>query len=172
MMMRILEAGGLPVLTDGERAADIDNPNGYYEFEPVKTTATDSSWLAQADGRVVKMIYKLLPDLPDDHTYHVVFMQRALKEVAASQNTMLVRRGLSPSGPSDAHALVGTFAAEVATIKTWLRAQPNFRVLYVNYNHLLAAPHDHLPAVTDFLGGRLDEVAMARVIDPVLYRQH
>ena len=51
MMMRILEAGGLPPLTDGIRTADRDNPNGYYEFEPVKQTARDVSWLAQAEGR-------------------------------------------------------------------------------------------------------------------------
>ena len=171
MMMHILEAGGMPVLTDGVRPPDADNPNGYYEFEPVKATATDPSWLAQADGRAVKMVYKLLPDLPAGRTYQVVFMQRALKEVAASQNTMLARRSLSPSGPSDAHALVGAFADEVASIKVWLRDQSNFRVLYVNYNRLLDAPAEPLAALNAFLGGGLNEAAMVRVIDPALYRQ-
>ena len=36
MMMRMLEAGGLPPLTDGLRAPNDDNPLGYYEFERVK----------------------------------------------------------------------------------------------------------------------------------------
>jgi len=45
MMMKILEAGGIPVLADHIRSADIDNPNGYYEFEPVKSTDEDASWL-------------------------------------------------------------------------------------------------------------------------------
>ena len=31
LMMNMLEAAGLPVLTDGERIADDDNPKGYFE---------------------------------------------------------------------------------------------------------------------------------------------
>jgi len=171
MMMRILEAGGLPVLTDGLRAADADNPNGYYEFEPVKDTTRDPSWLAQADGKAVKVVYKLLYDLPTDRPYFVIFMQRALKEVIASQTAMLARLGQTPTGPTDGHRLVSAFAAEVAAIRTWLRDRPCFRVVYVNYNRLLAAPAAPLAAVNAFLGGHLDETAMRAVIDPQLHRQ-
>lgn len=64
MMMKMLEAGGVPPLCDGERTADSDNPNGYYEFEPVKNTKNDPSWLKQAPGKAVKMVYSLLYDLP------------------------------------------------------------------------------------------------------------
>ena len=32
-MMQMLLAGGMPVLTDGKRVADEDNPQGYWEFE-------------------------------------------------------------------------------------------------------------------------------------------
>ena len=35
----------MPVLIDHIRTADHDNPNGYYEFEAVKRTKQDSSWL-------------------------------------------------------------------------------------------------------------------------------
>ena len=76
MMMRILEAGGMPVLVDAARPADVDNPNGYYEFEPAKSIREDASWLTQAEGRAVKMVYKLLYDLPPDRAYHVLFLQR------------------------------------------------------------------------------------------------
>ena len=171
MMMRILEAGGMLVLTDGVRSPDDDNPNGYYEFEPVKNTRNDSSWLAAADGKAVKMVYKLLYDLPPDRPYSVIFMQRALKEVVASQTRMLARLGQAPAGPSDEHTLVGTFAAEVAGVRAWLRERSCFRVLCVNYNGLVDAPAVPLNAVNAFLGGHLDEAAMCRVIDPNLYRQ-
>ncbi|MEI6212004.1 MAG: sulfotransferase domain-containing protein [bacterium] len=192
MMMRILEAGGLPLLTDQVRVADVDNPNGYCEFEPVKTTADDSSWLAQAEGRVVKMVYKLLYDLPANRTYHVVFLQRALKEVVASQNRMLAHRraneGVQTMGQSDSltvglsdrptvqpaldeHTLVEAFAAEVAACKAWLRCQPNFQVLYVNYNQLLDAPQAHVAKINAFLGGQWNEAAMCQVVDPKLYRE-
>ena len=43
LMMKMLEAGGMEVLVDNIRAADIDNPRGYHEFEPVKQTKNDSS---------------------------------------------------------------------------------------------------------------------------------
>ena len=66
MMMRMLDAGGLPALTDNIRTADEDNPRGYYEFEPVKKTKEDASWLERAPGKVVKMVYRLLYDLPAD----------------------------------------------------------------------------------------------------------
>lgn len=36
MMMRMLEAGGMEVVTDGIRKAKENNPQGYYEFERVK----------------------------------------------------------------------------------------------------------------------------------------
>jgi hypothetical protein len=175
MMMRILEAGGLPPLTDGLRAADRDNPNGYYEFEPVKETARDAAWLVQAEGRAVKLVYLLLRDLPLDRPYRVVFMQRALKEVVASQAAMLERLGRRPGGPGDPHALVASFAAEIASTKAWLAATPCFRVIYLNYNRLLADPRPHLSDLQTFLAHEdappLDLDAMCGVVDPALYRQ-
>lgn len=171
MMMRILEAGGMPVLTDGVRAADVDNPNGYYEFEPAKTTREDPSWLTQAECKAVKMVYKLLFDLPPDRTYQVIFIQRTLTEVIASQNRMLARMGQGTTGVVADRAWVTGFAAEIAATRAWLRARPCFRVLFINYNRLLSAPADPLTSVNTFLGGHLDKTAMRAAIDPRLYRQ-
>ena len=90
MMMQAIAAGGIPALTDGFRAADVDNPRGYYEFEPVKKTREDASWLDRAGGKVVKMVYRLLYDLPaEGYEYRVVFMRRDIREVLASQKKML-----------------------------------------------------------------------------------
>ena len=93
LMMKMLEAGGLPVLVDNVREADVDNPRGYYEFEPVKALKSDASWVAPALGKAVKMVYLLLMDLPSDQDYRVVFMRRNLDEVLASQKAMLDRMG-------------------------------------------------------------------------------
>ncbi|HFD38992.1 MAG TPA: sulfotransferase family protein, partial [Anaerolineae bacterium] len=83
MMMKMLEAGGLPVLTDQIRAADEDNPKGYYEFERVKQIEHDQEWLPDAQGKAVKMIAALLKHLPPDYEYKIVFMQRDMQEVLA-----------------------------------------------------------------------------------------
>ena len=92
MMMQMLEAGGVLVYTDNVRRADEDNQRGYFELEAVKRTKDDKAWLREASGKAVKMIYQLLYDLPPDYDYRVVFMQRDLDEVLASQRSMLERR--------------------------------------------------------------------------------
>ena len=50
MMLRMLAAGGLPILTDGVRGADEDNPHGYLEWERVKSLQRDASWVAAAQS--------------------------------------------------------------------------------------------------------------------------
>jgi hypothetical protein len=79
LMLRMLERGGLPVIVDNLRQADDDNPNGYYEFEAVKRTKEDATWLDDSEGKVVKMVYKLLYDLPKDRSLRVVFMTRKIE---------------------------------------------------------------------------------------------
>jgi hypothetical protein len=170
MMMRMLEAGGLPALTDNIRTADEDNPRGYYEFEPVKQTKKDDSWLADTPGRCVKMVYRLLYDLPTDREYRVVFMQRNLDEVIASQNVMLERKGKS-GGVLPEEKLRSMFEGELGKCADWLASQSAFRTLYVNYNEVLVDPAPAIARLNDFLDGQLDTAAMARIIEPQLYRQ-
>src|SRR5205809_5271301 len=85
LMMQLLHAGGIPALTDHIRAPDTDNPRGYFEFERVKKVKEDAAWLPDARGKVVKMVSQLLYDLPATERYRVVFMERDLEEVLASQ---------------------------------------------------------------------------------------
>ena len=53
MMMQMLEAGGMPLLADGVRPPDPDNPRGYFEYSPVKALPRDRTWLGAARGRAV-----------------------------------------------------------------------------------------------------------------------
>ena len=170
MMMQMLEAGGIPALTDEIRTADDDNPKGYYEFEPVKKTKEDSSWLTSAPGKVVKMVYMLLYDLPPDREYHVVFMRRNLDEVLRSQDVMLQRSG-KQGGDLDQQQLIRVFRAHLDKCDKWLTEQPNFRAVYVNYNEILEKPAPAVNALNEFLGGKLNTSAMLAIVDPELYRQ-
>ena len=170
MMMKALEAGGLSVVTDAQRTADEDNPKGYYEMERVKQMDKgDTVWLADAQGKVVKVISALLEHLPPGYSYRVIFMQRAMPEVLASQKKMLERRGEPTDRVSD-EELTRLFSKHVQKVETWLRGQPNFQVLYVDYNRMLAAALPYVRQVNQFLGGLLDEQRMAEVVDPTLYR--
>lgn len=168
MMMQCIHAGGIPALADHVRAADVDNPKGYYEFEPVKTTREDPSWLEGSEGKVVKMVYRLLYDLPTDRSYRVVFMRRALDEVLASQRKMLDRLG-QDAGPDDA-AMRDLFLAELERFDEWVAGQECFAVLNVDYGEMVADPAAQAARVNDFLGGDLDVEAMADVVSPALHR--
>ena len=170
MMMRMLEAGGVPALIDNIRTADEDNPRGYYEFEPVKKSKEDPSWLNNAGGKVVKMVYRLLYDLPCDRQYWVVFMRRNLNEVVASQDVMLARKGRA-GGDLTKDKLITMFEKQLAEFDEWVKKQSSFRILYVNYNETLRNPRPTVRALDEFLGGNLNTAAMEKVIELQLYRQ-
>jgi hypothetical protein len=169
MMMRMLEAGGLPVMIDEIREADEDNPRGYYEFEAVKKTREDASWLESAPGKVVKMVYRLLYDLPAGYSYRVVFMRRKIEEVLASQQVMLNRMGRAGGEIDDAQA-AALFRSQLAKYEQWVARQPNFAVLDVSYNELLEDPAEPVRQICEFLGNGLDAAAMRGVVEPALYR--
>ncbi len=170
MMMQMLEAGGLEIVTDRERRPDDDNPRGYYEFEPVKKTRDDASWLPGAAGKVVKMIYRLLYDLPTEgHAYRVVFMEREMSEVLASQQKMLARLG-TEGGAADDQQMAALFGKQLAEVRDWLARQQGFSVLYVSYRDAVRDPRAVAEQVSEFLGGGLDVAAMAAAVDPSLYR--
>jgi hypothetical protein len=170
LMMQVLEAGGLPILTDDIREADSDNPKGYYEFERVKQVAQDHAWLKDARGKGVKMVSALLLDLPNTFTYRVVFMRRKMDEVLASQKTMLQRSGKPPDAISD-EKMAALFRKHLSQVEKWLSEQPNVQVLYVSYNEMIADPIKEIERIGQFLGNELDTDKMISVIDRTLYRQ-
>ena len=168
LMMQMLQAGGMPVLTDGIRTPDDDNPRGYLEFEPVKKTREDASWLENAQGKAVKMVYVLLRVLPPQWDYRVIMMRRDLKEVIESQRKMLERTGRKGASVS-AERMEKIFTDQLRSMREWLDAQPNFRVLDVEYRDCLNSPLGVAANVDRFLEPT-HRTRMAAVIDPALYR--
>jgi hypothetical protein len=168
LMMKMLESGGLPVLFDDVRPADIDNPLGYYEYEPVKALRSDASWIPRSRGMDVKMVHMLIYDLPPGVEYRVLFMHRDLDEVLASQKAMLERLG-KPARYDDA-TMARMFRSHLARFATWVEGRPNFRVLDVDYNAMVAEPRPIVAEIDRFLGGGLDVDVMVRIVDPGLYR--
>ncbi len=166
MMMKMLEAGGMSVVTDNARQADIDNPEGYYEFEKVKEIKEDISWLAGAQGKAFKMVSMLLCDLPKDFHFKVVFMERDIDEMLASQRKMLDRLGKE----ADAAEYEAMYMRHLSEMKAWLSGQPNFDVLYMDYGEVVAFPHENARKLARFFGKSLDIEKMASVIKPELYR--
>jgi Sulfotransferase domain len=167
LMMQMLAGGGVEVLTDHVRTADTGNPRGYYEFEPVKRTKQDPSWLPEARGKAVKMVSQLLYDLPPGERYRIIFMERNLDETLASQEKMLQRLG-RPAVPRE--QMKQSFTLHLDRLHEWLGRQRHLEVLRVSYNDLVERPEEQAGHVREFLGGRGDVRRMARAVDPSLYR--
>jgi hypothetical protein len=170
MMMKLLEAGGIPPLTDEIRVADVDNPEGYYEFERVKQLDKgDTGWLPLAEGKAVKIISALLPYLPKDRAYRIIFVRREVSEILASQRKMLVHRGEDPDSMDEAE-LTAVFDKHLRQLDAWMARQPNMTVMSIRYNDILADPASAVAQINAFAGGGLDVAAMNRVVDPAIYR--
>jgi hypothetical protein len=170
LVMQMLYAGGLPVLSDGQRAADTDNPRGYFEWERIKALPREPRAVAEAEGRAVKVISSLLLSLPPGQEYRVIFMLRPLDEVLASQAVMLQNRGTE--GPKLAPAaMLAALQAHLAQVNAWLRSRPDLAVLKLNFHGLLADPRGQAESMARFFGLPLDVEAMARQVDPSLHRQ-
>ena len=169
MMMRMLAEGGLSILTDEQRRADDDNPNGYFELEMVKQLREhDSAWLKEADGKVVKVISSLLEYLPAQYHYKIIFMERDFRETLDSQKKMLNHRGQEARLTDD--EMKQQFQAHLSNMKPWLVRQPNIEVLYVNYNALMTAPQPFCEKIAQFLELPLNQAQMLAVPDQELYR--
>jgi len=169
MMMRMLAEGGVPVITDELRHADSDNPAGYFEFETVRQlSAGNVAWLAHAGGKAVKVISALLEYLPLNYSYKIIFLERDLQEILASQRKMLANRNEAfVIGEREIELQV---RKHLSVMKPWLVRQPNMDVLYVNYNALMRGPEPFCERIADFLGVCLILYRMIAVPDGQLYR--
>lgn len=171
MMMQMLKAGGVSILTDGIRAPDEDNPFGYHEMDCVKHLGADDAWIGQAEGKAIKVVSPLLTHLPVTHVFKVIFMERPLVEILASQTVMLKRRGLmKDSGPPEAE-MQGHLEAHLRKIKVWLAGAEHITVRYQSYHDMLASTANQAREIAGFLSLPLDIEAMVNAVHPELYRQ-
>lgn len=175
MMMQMLVAGGLPPLTDGNRGADASNPKGYFEYRKATQLGSDSAWIVEARGKVVKIVAQLLPSLPAEiggkrAHYRIVFMERDLEEIVASQRTMLDRQERSGARLEQAH-LAEVFRAQLRKVHGEIEDR-KIPILRIRYADAINDPHSVAESVKRFFDDKpLDVAAMAGVVDPSLYRE-
>lgn len=176
MAMKMLAAGGMPVLTDGVRTPDESNPKGYYELEAVKELHKqgDTRWLLDARGKAIKVVSFLLTWLPETNDYKVIFMQRDLREVVASETTMLKKRGeggaASSGSAGDEEQTRVVYQQHLEKVHRFMANRSCFSTLTVGYRDALERPHEAAKRMRDFVGHPLDVNEMAQVADPSLYR--
>ncbi|MCW5803552.1 MAG: sulfotransferase family protein [Deltaproteobacteria bacterium] len=170
LMMQILGSGGLPLAMDGVRAADEDNPIGYFELEAVKQLrAGQSGFLTDLCGKAVKIVSLLLRELPRGFSYRVIFMMRDLSEVLASQRAMLARRGVTDD--IDDETMSTALRTELVRVADWCASREDVTLLYVPHDRLIRDSAREVARVNAFLGGALDEVSMSAAVRPELHRR-
>lgn len=175
LMMQMLEAGGLPPLTDRVRSADDDNPAGYYEWEPIKSIARQPALLDEPayERRALKCITALLSQLPSRHRYRVLFMVRPIEEIVRSQQRMMERRGTTASAGGTPEEMSGVLQKHRDETLAFLAARPQyFDVLLIDYPSLVADPALWIEKIAAFLGPELlpHSEHMAAAVQPALHR--
>jgi hypothetical protein len=171
MLMKMLEAGGMAIMTDAERTADIDNPKGYFEYERIKDLEkeTDKSYVREGRGKALKVISFLIKDLPDENDYRVIFMRRDLDEMLASQSKMIERLG-SVDSSAENEAMKEAYRNDIVRTRLLCKNRPNFELIEIHYKATIEDPAATARRVNAFLDDHLDEVAMRAAVDASLYR--
>lgn len=173
LMMQLLEAAGFQTFTDGKRVADDSNQRGYYEHEKVGSLLTqhDKAWITDARGKSLKVVAPLLAFLPQGlpnqaFHYRVIFLERPMEEILASQEAMLDRLGRAKATRGD---ISKVYREQVRHAKTWVNGH-GIPAIEIRYNDLVHRPETNLKRLIDFLGCEEKLTAMQGVILPSLHR--
>jgi predicted AlkP superfamily phosphohydrolase/phosphomutase/tetratricopeptide (TPR) repeat protein len=173
MLMQMLAAGGLAAVTDGIRAADEDNPRGYFELEAVKQMKSGTPWLEDARGKAVKIVAPLIPDLPDGVPCRVLLTERDINDIIASQRQMMIRRGRQVAEtPARLSRLQNEYLRLIVWTKGFLASRPDTKLLCLDRNAVIRDPRRAAEAINRFLGGNLDVDRMVGEVRPELSRQN
>ena len=167
-MIQMFSAGGLNVWTDGERTPDDSNRHGDYELERVRKLQTDTSWLNEAKGKVIKVVTPLVPFLPQECPYRIVFMERDLEEIVASQAKMLDRVGHN-GGKLGHEQLMQALSRQIQAARSLIQGH-QVPVLSVPFPDVLDSPAAVALRVAEFLHEGLDVQAMRCIVKPALHR--
>ena len=164
LMMQLINKAGIEILSDGLRKSDVSNPEGYYEYEPVKGIVKDNSFLKDASGKAVKIVAPLPMFMDKALKYKVIFMRREMNEVLRSQEVML-----NKDQSAEREKFRTIFQGHLDKTYQFLNTN-NIPYLDVNYAELVNAPGIILPAWKDFVGTDTSLEELMNVVKPDLYR--
>jgi hypothetical protein len=160
LMMQIMERTTLPILSDGLREKDVNNPEGYFELEAVKGIVKDNSFLKDASDKVIKIVTPLPLFLDKKLNYRILFMRRDLEEILRSQEKML---GRDQSSEREKFKTI----YELHLKKTYAFFESN-NIPYLNvwYKELVSNTEVELTKIIDFLELSEKWEDLANVVHP------
>ncbi len=175
LVMQMLAAAGCSILTDAERRPDADNPEGYLEWEGARQLGHRPGSIHAARGKVVKIVSPLLPLLPNQHRYRILFLRRPLDQVARSQARMIARRtGRGEAEPAETAAMERRLRKHLEWTTTHVSRLPNVTWFEIDFPALVAAPAAWVPQIARFCGVEPTPETLGKmlaVVRPELHRQ-
>ena len=84
------------------------------------------------------------------YDYRIIFVERELDEILASQRAMLDRSQASGEQPDD-DALKRAYQNQLSEIKSWLSRQTNMRTVFIPHGLALQSPESVATTVFDFM---------------------
>lgn len=166
-MMALLEVAGIPLIRDKKREADQHNPRGYFEWEGVKDLPAQVK-LPRLSGKALKVVAPLLPYLPADRSYKVVWMDRPIFEIILSQAKMRGDRASLEHFPFQKGQQL---EQEKLRFQKWLDNQPHIEWKAVSYPRLMGAEAaEELRSLSEFLGLEISLEDWQKAADPQLHR--
>jgi hypothetical protein len=171
MLMQMLDAGGMPILSDTQREADEDNPKGYFELDAVNKFNADKSWINEARGKAVKIVAPLVSQVPAGNNYRVILIGRDTAEILNSQAKMIARRGEPvEDSPQRRERLSAEYSRVIERTRRTLSSRADIKLLILRYDEVLSDPASTANRINQFIGGQLDSTRMAKAVEPLLYR--
>lgn len=171
LMMQMLQLAGVDIYTDEDRKPDDNNKKGYYEHNNVKRLKSDKKWIDDCNGKAVKVISQLLPELPLNHSYKVIFMERDFDEVLISQQKMVKKLGKKVNEEVYPLSIINSFGTCNKRAKRWAEKQSHVEILCVQYRDVIEAPFAQAIRISEFLDAKIQPEDMIAAVDPMLYRE-
>ncbi|MDQ8207448.1 alkaline phosphatase family protein [Coraliomargarita sp. SDUM461003] len=170
MLMQILQAAGLPVLSDAQRKADASNQKGYFEHEAIKALDKSVDIFNDAHGKVVKVVIPQVQYLPHTHPYKIIIIERDLDEILASQDSMLKRNQKATSAATRG-GLKNVFVNQIRECKNILLNHPQADCLSISHREAIHSPEATVDAIIEFLQiPNMNRDAMVAAVATELYR--
>ncbi len=140
-----------------------------YAANRKKAIPTSRDLVADAQGRVIKVVAQLIHYLPQGLGYRVLLMQCDLDEVLESQSAMLDRQGMRGTDLA-AERVKSVFQRQWNQTLQLLNSQ-QIPALVVSYADAVDQPAETAARVAAFVGDCVNATAMAAAIERTLYRQ-
>ncbi len=167
-MMSLLQQSGFSIISDNHRSADEHNPRGYFEWEELKNISDSSKSLMDTHGKTIKVVAPLLPYLPADRAYRVIWMDRPTLELILSQAKM---KGEPTDLQNFPFRKGQQLEEEKKRLQTWLNQQPNVEWIEISYPKLMQESYpDELERLTHFLDREISSEHWEIAADPQLHR--